>query len=297
MQTLFPNRAHDVGIPDGLSVNSNSSVYTGNTSIYTGSNSSEDITTPESRYSWRPHVTLTFAQSIDAKIAGQGGKQLALSGKESLVMTHWIRTMHDAILVGIGTALNDDPQLNTRHLPAMTTVPGYEHKYHLPRPTILDVNLRLKPTCKLLKNYKAGTGRRPWIFASKPKNQNDLDEWWARKEALKTAGAKVYVVAATDGYISLSDFLKTLKTLGIRSLMVEGGAKIIQSFLRETHPGLDGKAIPIVDNIIITVAPKIVGADGVGYDCDLTTQLGQLNHIKTELFGRDTVMTFKFKND
>ncbi|KAG5340920.1 hypothetical protein C0989_012543 [Termitomyces sp. Mn162] len=60
----------------------------------------------------RPLVTLTFAQSIDAKIAGQHGKQLILSGKESMILTHWMRTMHDAILVGIGTALNDDPQLN-----------------------------------------------------------------------------------------------------------------------------------------------------------------------------------------
>jgi 2,5-diamino-6-(ribosylamino)-4(3H)-pyrimidinone 5'-phosphate reductase len=81
----------------------------------------------------RPYVTLTFAQSLDGKIAGKGGKQLILSGQESMIMTHWyamiirlwylisifvhwetrMRTMHDAILVGIGTALNDDPQLNS----------------------------------------------------------------------------------------------------------------------------------------------------------------------------------------
>jgi len=81
----------------------------------------------------RPFVTLTFAQSNDGKIAGAHGKQLILSGKESMVMTHWyeklpssntsckcvnnwtrLRTMHDGIMVGIGTALNDDPQLNSR---------------------------------------------------------------------------------------------------------------------------------------------------------------------------------------
>ena len=89
LQTFFPNRSHDVGAPDNLSPpTGNSSAYAGNNSIYTG-NTSDDIATPESRYSWRPHVTLTYAQSIDAKIAGQGGKQLALSGRESLVMTHW----------------------------------------------------------------------------------------------------------------------------------------------------------------------------------------------------------------
>ena len=63
----------------------------------------------------RPHVTLTFAQSTDAKIAAIPGKQLILSGDESMQMTHWLRSMHDAILVGIGTALNDDPQLNSRY--------------------------------------------------------------------------------------------------------------------------------------------------------------------------------------
>jgi 2,5-diamino-6-(ribosylamino)-4(3H)-pyrimidinone 5'-phosphate reductase len=65
----------------------------------------------------RPHITLTFAQSTDAKIAAIPGKQLILSGDESMQMTHWLRSMHDAILVGIGTALNDDPQLNSRHPP------------------------------------------------------------------------------------------------------------------------------------------------------------------------------------
>jgi 2,5-diamino-6-(ribosylamino)-4(3H)-pyrimidinone 5'-phosphate reductase len=61
----------------------------------------------------RPHVTLTFAQSLDAKIAGEHSKQLILSGKDSMVMTHWMRTMHDGIMVGVGTAVNDDPQLNS----------------------------------------------------------------------------------------------------------------------------------------------------------------------------------------
>lgn len=58
------------------------------------------------------HVTLTYAQSLDGRIAGKDGTQLRLSGDESMLMTHWMRTRHDAILVGIGTALNDNPQLN-----------------------------------------------------------------------------------------------------------------------------------------------------------------------------------------
>lgn len=64
----------------------------------------------------RPFLTLTFAQSLDAKIAGIGGQQLALSCNESMVMTHWLRSKHDGILVGIGTAVNDNPQLNSASL-------------------------------------------------------------------------------------------------------------------------------------------------------------------------------------
>ena len=81
----------------------------------------------------------------------------------------------------------------------MPPISGHEHKWHLPRPIILDAYLRLSPTCKLLKNYNAGSGRKPWIFASRPKDADELKEWFVRKEALKSAGARVYAVAATDG--------------------------------------------------------------------------------------------------
>ncbi|KAI0692946.1 dihydrofolate reductase-like domain-containing protein [Cytidiella melzeri] len=261
-------------------------------SLYTGSDTQANLT-PESPHASRPHVTLTFAQSIDAKIAGAGGRQLILSGKESMVMTHWMRTMHDAILVGIGTALNDDPQLNTRHLPALPA--GTAQRYHLPRPVILDSHLRLSPTCKLLMNYREGRGRRPWVFGSMPTSKVEMSNWNSRKDALERAGARVHSVPSEDGYISLSELLEALKTLGIRSLMVEGGARVIQSFLKETQSCAGGTAIPVVDTVIITVAPIIVGAGGVGYVCDLTAQLAKLHHTKTEAFGCDVVMTFKFK--
>jgi 2,5-diamino-6-(ribosylamino)-4(3H)-pyrimidinone 5'-phosphate reductase len=63
----------------------------------------------------RPFITLTFAQSLDGKIAKRD-QQILISGKESMAMTHRLRTLHDGILVGIGTALIDDPQLNGRHV-------------------------------------------------------------------------------------------------------------------------------------------------------------------------------------
>ncbi|KAH7102681.1 bacterial bifunctional deaminase-reductase [Auriculariales sp. MPI-PUGE-AT-0066] len=229
---------------------------------------------PKSASADRPHVTLTYAQSLDAKIAGVGGKQLILSGKESMLMTHWMRTMHDAILVGIGTALNDDPQLNTRHVPNNETLPA-------PRPVILDANLRLQPNCKLLKNYAARTGRRPWVFYSQPRDGSSLKELIERRTALEAAGAVVIDIPRIgDGTLDLNAMLREIHARGVRSLMVEGGQRVISSFMRSAA---------LVDVVIVTVAPTLVGPDGVGVSTEGTTPL-KLDHVSSALLGKDTVV-------
>ncbi|KAH9950862.1 dihydrofolate reductase-like domain-containing protein, partial [Amylocystis lapponica] len=201
-----------------------------------------------------------------------------------MVMTHWMRTMHDAILVGIGTAINDDPQLNVRHLPPL---PGdCPYSYHLPRPVILDTNLRLPSGCKLLKNYSKGGGRRPWIVCSYP-NQASEDSvvetaaWLERKKALEHAGAYIVEVPKSErNLVAIPALLRTLHDLGIRSLMVEGGARVIRAFLatagsasEETlDESSDGSPPNLVDMVIVTVAPMLVGANGVGYGSDLLAE-------------------------
>jgi 2,5-diamino-6-(ribosylamino)-4(3H)-pyrimidinone 5'-phosphate reductase len=64
---------------------------------------------------------------------------------------------------------------------------------------ILDTHLRLSPNCRLLKNYKEGKGRRPWVFGSTPADPGELLVWNKRKEILESEGAKVHVVAAREG--------------------------------------------------------------------------------------------------
>ncbi|KAI0778724.1 bacterial bifunctional deaminase-reductase [Trametes elegans] len=252
---------------------------------------------PETSDVSRPYVTLTFAQSLDAKIAGSGGTQLALSGKESMVMTHWMRTLHDAILVGIGTALNDDPQLNTRHLPPLPT--GYSRGYRLPRPVVLDTHLRLPPDCRLLKNYQAGRGRRPWVICAPQRASPGIAETEAfahRAATLQSAGARVVELDAdaTTGTIAIPDLLATLRSLGVRSLMVEGGARVIRSFLASARAPTAAAGTPCVDALVVTVAPALVGAAGVGYGSGLATDaLPTFQHARTERFGPDAVFALK----
>ncbi|KAK0230454.1 dihydrofolate reductase-like domain-containing protein [Armillaria fumosa] len=240
---------------------------------------------PLSPGSKRPKVTLTFAQSLDAKISGQNGAQLILSGKESMVMTHWMRTMHDAILVGVGTAVNDNPQLNARRLPSQGPPVGQEYAYNLPRPVILDPQLRLPTTCKLLDNYQRGKGRRPWVLCvHEPQSARDV--WTTRLEALQAAGALVVPVQSSDGFLSVPSVLQTLHELGVQSLMVEGGARVIGSFLAERDS---------VDTVIITIAPKFVGNQGVGYGVDII-QASQYEHLESQAVGCDTVIALNARN-
>ncbi|KAF5312764.1 hypothetical protein D9619_002576 [Psilocybe cf. subviscida] len=230
--------------------------------------------------STRPHVTLTFAQSLDARIAGAGGRQLILSGRESMVMTHWMRTMHDGILVGIGTALNDDPQLNVRQLPP----PPADSPYSLPRPIIIDPQLQLSPSCKLLKNYQSKTGRMPWVLC---REHPDPDAGTAsRKQALQAAGARVVEVPHTGSEtlptrLQVEAVLQILRDLGIKSLMVEGGARVITSFLSED----------VVDTLIITVAPVMVGDTGIGYQYPTAVDgRPRFKDPQTEIVGQDSVV-------
>ncbi|TFY70909.1 hypothetical protein EVG20_g2093 [Dentipellis fragilis] len=252
----------------------------------------------------RPYVTLTFAQSLDAKIAGTGGRQLILTAYGRHRVEGRMRTMHDGILIGVNTAVNDNPQLNVRHLPFPTQNTHFQH-YHHPRPLILDAQLRLSPTCKLLTNAAIGAGKAPWVISSAPPPADGffaaegaaeaVQEWEERKAALEEAGARIVLVERetlhpelppTTTDLPVHAVLKALKDEGIRSVMVEGGARIIQSFLSAS--GTSG----LVDTLIVTVAPMIVGRDGVGYGEGLEKVPGLL-HLKTEVMGKDVVMGMK----
>jgi 3,4-dihydroxy 2-butanone 4-phosphate synthase/GTP cyclohydrolase II len=179
----------------------------------------------------RPFVTLTYAQSLDGSIASAEGKPLAISGPDSLKFTHQLRAAHDAILVGIGTVLSDNPRLNVRHTEG-------SH----PRPIILDTQLRVPLDAEIL----TCDGPAPFIVT----NETAPDE---RKAALEEEGATVMRLSCDRDGICLDALLDALGERGIESLMVEGGTEILTSFLRQR----------LVNHLILTVAPTFIGGKSV----------------------------------
>jgi GTP cyclohydrolase II len=153
-----------------------------------------------------------------------------LSGQQSLTLTHQLRAAHDAILVGIGTVLSDNPRLTVR------LVDGND-----PVPVVVDSRLRLPLDCNLLNQ-----GSRSPLIVTTEAGYADLD----RRSALEKAGARVTGLPATPrGQVNLDAVLELLATMGIDSVMVEGGARIITSFLL-------GR---LANYIVLTVAPVLVG--------------------------------------
>jgi GTP cyclohydrolase II len=172
-------------------------------------------------------VTLSYAQSLDGSIALNRGAPCSISGSESRLLTHQLRAAHDAILVGIGTVLADNPHLTVRLVESPS-----------PIPIILDSHLRLPLNSNLLKNP-----RPPLIVTTAPTNQE-------KQGRLEGLGAKIIrTLPDARGWVDLRSLLLQLADLGIKNVMVEGGARVITSFLSQ-H---------LVDWIVITIAPMFLG--------------------------------------
>ena len=127
----------------------------------------KNTTHPTSRHT-TPHITLTWASSLDSRISLAPGLRTAISGPETKAMTHYLRSRHDAILVGVRTAIADDPTLNCRlHRPMFRPNPS-KASPHQPRPIIIDPHARLHitPSMSLLRAVAAQQAKGPWIVVS-----------------------------------------------------------------------------------------------------------------------------------
>ncbi len=175
----------------------------------------------------RPYITLTYAQALDGSIAGKRGEPLTISCPETLVLAHQLRAWHDAILVGIGTVLSDNPRLTVRLVQGAS-----------PQPVVVDSRLRFPRDAHLLDNEQT-----PWIATTTTAPEAHL-------LGLKDAGARILQIqSCSEGLVDFQALFKKLGRLGVRSIMVEGGARVISRLLQ----------LGLVDQIVITIAPLMIG--------------------------------------
>ncbi len=165
----------------------------------------------------RPYVTLKWAQTADGKIAGTGGRRLAISNAKSLEMMHRLRSFCDAILVGIGTVLSDDPLLTARvNAPPRQAVR-----------IVLDSNLRIGLDSQLVKTAEQS---RVLVYCS---GAAFLQKSKAAA-ALRGRGVEIRALPIDPaGGLSLGHLLDELGVEKMTHLLVEPGVKLAQSFVWE----------------------------------------------------------------
>jgi GTP cyclohydrolase II len=172
-------------------------------------------------------VTLSYAQSLDGSIAMSRAKPYSLSGSESQVMTHRLRSAHDAIVVGINTIIADNPCLTVRLVEGQS-----------PLPIILDSHLRLPLNSNLLKN------KQPPLIATTTSASRE------KQRRLERVGVRIIRTPPNErGWVDLCALLCQLSDFGVKNIMVEGGARVITSFL----------SMHLVDWVVITIAPTLLG--------------------------------------
>jgi diaminohydroxyphosphoribosylaminopyrimidine deaminase/5-amino-6-(5-phosphoribosylamino)uracil reductase len=182
----------------------------------------------------RPHVILKLAVSSDDRIAAAGHRPVAITADATRSRVHLLRAQCDAILVGIGTVLADDPLLTTR-------LPGMEAQS--PVRVVLDRALRIPGSSRLVHSARETP---LWVMTS------NLSEAPAAMK-LGAAGAQVIRVAAAPRGLDLQAVLHALAEKGITRLLVEGGSRVASSFV----------AADLVDEAWLLRGPASIGAGGV----------------------------------
>jgi diaminohydroxyphosphoribosylaminopyrimidine deaminase / 5-amino-6-(5-phosphoribosylamino)uracil reductase len=219
----------------------------------------------------RPHVVLKLALSPDDKIASFGHKPVAISGERANARMHLLRAQCDAILVGVGTVLADDPSLTCR-------LPGMEARS--PVRVVLDSALRIPATSRLVQSARAPP---LWVVTS------DLAEDPAAA-MLGGAGAQVIRLAAAStpqSGLDLPAVLHALAERGITRLLVEGGARVASSFV----------AAGLVDEFWLLRGKGAIGPDGVaaldGLPLASITQSPAFRVRGSESLGSDTLAIYE----
>ncbi len=216
-----------------------------------------------------PLVTLKFAQTLDGRIATVTGKSRWISSEKFQRLVHKLRAINDAIMVGIDTVLADDPQLTVRLV-----------KGRNPTRVILDSRLRISADAKEVGNKEIA----PTIIATTTR----ADE--KKLSSLREMGIEALVIQEDEsGEVDLRHLLSILGERGISSVLVEGGAGVITSLLRQN----------LVDKMVIAVAPKLMGKgiEAVGeLNIREVNQALKLSFSKIYRMGEDLVIEARLES-
>lgn len=211
----------------------------------------------------RPEVILKLAVSADDKIGRRGEGQIEITGEISRRQVHLMRAEADAILIGIGTALADDPELTCR-------LPGLEQRS--PARIVLDCNLRLPTSSKLV-----ATARHVPLFVVAGQDANA-----GRREELAAQGVRFLGAETYDGMIALPELMEDLAAQGMMSVLVEGGARTAQTFLEEG----------LVDRIGLFQGPDAIGGDGIDSPITASRLPPGFREIRQARFGDDDYIEY-----
>ena len=213
----------------------------------------------------RPLFTLKTATSLDGRIATGSGMSQWITGEAARRRGHGLRADHDAIMVGIGTALADDPTLDCR-------LPGLAHRS--PVPIVVDSRLRLPAESRL--------ARKPaWILTLAGDHEG-------RREALASHGVEIIDVAAKgDGMVDLCAAAQALGDRGLTRVLVEGGARLNANLLREG----------MVDRLVWFRNPRLIGGDGLpmaaGFGIETLDDAHPFRRLSVEEVGDDVMETYE----
>ncbi len=201
----------------------------------------------------RPYVILKWAESMDGKIATESGDSKWISCPVSLRYAHKLRAFCDAVLVGSSTVLKDDPQLTVRRVNGVN-----------PLRVVLDAKLSLPLDRQVFKVPPSTV-----VFTS---SEADV----SKVRALEERGVKVERVSRLGDFLDLEEVLVRLGDMGVTSLLVEGGAKVHGSFIREG----------LWDEIQVVVAPKIVGSGISAVGLPIAEKISDAVSLKVCFFRR-----------
>ncbi len=223
---------------------------------------------PFARYilSGRPYTIYKTAMTLDGKTATASGDSKWISGEQSRLRVHQLRDRVEAIMVGIGTVLADDPLLNTR----LPDADGRD-----PLRVVVDSQLRMPVSAHMLRQESTATT----LIATTVSDAKKIT-------ALQQAGAEVLVCPSVDGLVCLQTLWRELGKRDVQRLLLEGGSTLAGSALK-SH---------LIDQLMIFVAPKLIGGasdSGIfaGEGCQKLTNAVPLADLRYEQVGEDILIT------